>query len=167
MLFRKLLIALLALSLSVALASCGDKDNDNTCSHRDANDDGKCDSCSADFEDGDEEEELVKKTFSFTVKEIGGDLLKNVDLKLTAGQYTVTITSDVSGKATAELYPAKYSIELIRPENEDDDRFNYQLETTELTLSADNLSAEIIIVDNTPNGTKEKPFFISERLRLP
>jgi len=166
MLFRKLLIALLALSLSVALASCGDKDNDNTCSHKDANDDGKCDSCSADFEDGDEEEELVKKNFSFTVKEIGGDLLKNVDLKLTAGQYTVTITSDVSGKATAELYPAKYSIELIRPENEDDDRFNYQLETTELTLSADNLSAEIIIVDNTPNGTKEKPFFISEKTAL-
>lgn len=166
MLFRKILIALLALSLSAALASCGDKDKGNTCNHKDANDDGKCDACSADFEDGDEEEELVKKTFTFTVKEVGGTTLKNVDLKLTAGQYTVNITSDANGKATAELYPAKYSVEFIRPEDETDSRFNYQLETTLLTLSADNLSADILMVDNTPNGTAEKPFFIFEKAAI-
>ncbi len=166
MLFRKLLIAILALSVAFALASCGDKDGGESCTHKDANDDGKCDLCSADFDDGAEDETPTKKTFNFTVKEAGGKALANVNLVLTAGQYTVNIVSDANGKASAELYPANYSVEFIRPDDENDNRFNYQLETTSLSLSADNTSVEIVIVDNTPDGTAEKPFFISEKTAI-
>ena len=165
MLFRKIMIALLALSLSAALASCGNKDKGSDCTHRDADDNGKCDSCSASFEDGDEEKELTKKTFTFVVKEVGGETLSGVSLTLKAGQYTVNITSDASGKAAAELYPANYSIEYNRPENETDYGFNFQLETVSLDLTK-GASFEIVMVDNTPDGSSDKPFFISEQTAI-
>ena len=181
-----LFLALTVILCSVALFAC-DKKDDVTCkSHRDANDDGKCDSCSASFTDGDETkacdshkdadddkkcdscgadfddgEEVVipaNKEYTFLIKLDNGDAIPGATFTLSANGSEITLTSGEDGKAKASLKAGVYAISYdfdTLPAGCFPDAFEVEITeyVTDVTLA---------VIDNNPDGSAQKPFFISE-----
>ena len=151
---KKILISLLALSIAASLASCGKKCD----GHVDKNDDGKCDNCEEAYEDGDEEEELVKEQCTFTVVDSDGNTVSGAKFTLTLGSVTESLTSGAGGVATAELYAGKYTVEF----DYDSIPSGFLPDTSSVEVSAESKSFELILMNNNPNGTAERPYFITE-----
>ena len=185
---KKLLTLLLSLSLvlcSLALFSCGETpeagdacthvdaddngkcDNCNEdfedgidieCTHRDVDDNGKCDSCGVDFEDGSEFDTPASATITFTLQLDNGELLNGVSFVISADSKEYAVTCDENGKATATIPTGSYSLSYdydTLPSGCIPDKFS-------LTVTEDMTEVSLVIIDNNPNGTLAKPFFIAE-----
>ncbi len=126
------------------------------CAHVDADDDGKCDKCSATYDDG-EEYTVPVASVTFTVKVAEGNVAPGVVLTLTnAGGTEKVLTTAADGTVSATLELGRYSIEydslptLCMP-----DVFFIDIEETTSAVM-------LLLNDNTPDGSSEKPFFLSE-----
>ena len=131
---------------------------DKVCSHRDVDDNGKCDSCGVDFEDGSEFDTPATADVTFTLQLDNGEILSGVSFVISADSKEYALSSDDNGKATASLPVGSYS-------------FTYDYETLpsgcmpdtfSLTVTEDMTEVTLVIIDNNPNGTQAKPFFVSE-----
>lgn len=146
---KTIFAVLLATACAFSFAAC----KKDSCTHVDKNDDGKCDACSAEFSDGDEMVSvsfLVETDLGAKVAGAAFDIFNNVD--------SYTLTTDDNGVAVAELKLGTYSIDYdfdTLPEAHFPDNFD-------LTVTENTTSVTLKIVDNTPNGSMEKPFFVND-----
>ncbi len=156
-----LCIALLA-SCACVMASCGGEDDppvDPECTeHVDADGDYLCDDCGAAvLPEGPSQVDVT-----LTVKDDEGDLIAGVTAILTHSEdstyNTTTAASGTDGKITAKLYTGTYSVSY----DYDTEAIGYYLsDTTSITVSADTTAFELLLVDNNPNGTADKPYVLS------
>ena len=131
------------------------------CTHVDKDDDYLCDLCGEHFDDGDEEPEqpvVTTNEVTFIVKLDDGTVLSGVKFAIIRGETRIDLESDANGKATATLERFAYSIEYdadTLPEYCMADTFGIKVEegTSEVNL---------VVIDNTPNGTAAKPFPVLE-----
>ena len=151
------LVAVVVVVLVVLLG--GNKTPD--CTHVDKDDDYLCDLCGEHFDDGDEIPEqpvVTTNEVTFIVKLDDGTVLSGVKFAIIRGETRIDLESDANGKATATLERFAYSIEYdadTLPEYCMADTFGIKVEegTSEVNL---------VVIDNTPNGTLAKPFPILE-----
>lgn len=150
---KRFLTLILALTLVFALASCKKCDG-----HVDADDDYKCDKCGEDYDDGDEAPDVTTVTVSFTVKLDNGQALSGVSFTLERGERFYNLTSDANGLASVSVEPGAYAIS-----------YDYDTlpeyctpETFGIKIAEGTNSFNLLIVDNQPDGSAQKPFFISE-----
>lgn len=158
---KKFLILLLAFTIILSLASCKDKENnENVCDgHVDADDDYLCDKCGENYDDGDEAPDLAEPTkyeITFELVLDNGDAVSGVKFTITRGARTFELVSGADGIAKQSLEEGPYAIEYdydTLPEYCTPDTFGFKVEEgmTKVTL---------VITNNTPDGTAEKPFLI-------
>ena len=151
---KNILILLLALSLVLTLASC------TSCEHVDADDDYLCDKCGEHFDDGDEYVEPENKDVDLTITVTldDGTPLSGVKINLASKSASKDVVSGADGKVKVTLEPGNYAITYdydTIPEYCTPDTFGVKIEEGMTTLS-------LVIVDNQPDGSAEKPFYISE-----
>lgn len=124
--------------------------------HIDKNDDFLCDNCGKEFNDG---LEVVTENVTFVVKMSDGQTLSGVGFSLTKDEEVIDLVSDANGKVTRNLVVGYYTLE-----------FDY--ETIESSLSSNIYSvnvkqgmSEVVIIlsDNTPDGSAEKPFYVADK----
>ena len=182
---KKILLFILCFSLiisSLILASCGDdictehKDDDknsvcDNCGemltppekepcdlHTDADSDGECDVCGESL--GAPAPKEV--TLTFNVKDQYGKALTGItpafkDLS-NDNSSLVFATPSADGTLTAKLKTGKYFVTY----DYDVDAIGYYLtDTSEITVTADMTTVDLILIDNNPNGTLERPFPLS------
>ena len=126
--------------------------------HVDADDDYKCDLCGKKFDDGDDTLPATSTDITFTVVDDNGNAMSGVsfDLSGTAGIYT--ITTNASGVAQQEIAFGKYNVSYdytTLPSG-------FMPSLSMLSVSSDTTEVKIVVVDNNPNGTIARPFWISE-----
>lgn len=161
---KKLIAILLALLLCSALAAC---DTGDACTeHKDSDRDGKCDTCQAPVQAESESESeteaatdapAAKKEYTLTVKLDNGTAVSGVKFTLN-GTEESTLTTDADGCASATLAPGKYTV-----------AYDYETlptgcipDTAEITVKEDSETFTLTLIDNNPDGSLQKPFFISE-----
>ncbi len=123
------------------------------CTHIDA-DDMKCDKCGEAFDDGLEYVAPKTADVKFTVKVVGGGVLRNVKFTVTKGNKSQELISDADGNAAAELQVGTYTVSCdaeLLPEY-------HLLNTYSFTVSEDTTEIEISIMNNAPDGTAKKPY---------
>ncbi|MBQ8689444.1 MAG: Ig-like domain-containing protein [Clostridia bacterium] len=137
--FKRILTLLLALALTLSLAlaitSCGG-DPDCT-SHVDANEDGKCDNCTADVE-----LPTSKTEYTVTVKDENGAKVPGVQLTISnlSGK-TEVLTTDANGVAKGELIDDKTVVRVTYVSVPD----GYYLPTTKPMFDKDATSCTVTI----------------------
>lgn len=143
-------VALAIVLCIVFLGGCKD--------HVDANDDFYCDKCGADFNDGIEK---IYENVSFTLQNDNNSPLAGVKFSLTKGEDSdpITLTTDANGKVTHTLEAGKYTIEYDYTTGISDFMSS---DTYALTVVKGMGEVLITFKDNTPDGSAEKPFYISE-----
>ena len=135
---KNLFMLLIALTLVFALVSCGGCDP-----HVDENGDSICDNC----------DEYFTVQVNFTVKLENGQPFSASKLLVERGGTTFEVTLDASGKGTADLPIGLYYVSFEGAYVADAYGINVDGKNTEYTLT---------VLDNTPDGTANKPFFVSE-----
>lgn len=124
--------------------------------HIDADDDYLCDKCGEHFDDGDEAviPEKDKINVTFTVRLDDGTALAGVKFILTRGANTVELVSGADGTVVGSLDAGTYYITY------DHDTLPEYCwgETPGVKIDKETKTAEILVVDNRPNGTPEKPY---------
>ena len=152
---KKLLVYLMALMLvlSVSLVSCGKKDKGN-----EEPDTKENTSIEAPQEKPQEEAPKVEKQCTFSVKLDNGEILPGVKFTLKSGATEYAIESGADGTVSAKLAVGKYSIsydyDTLRPGCAPD--------AFSVEITADTSEILLKVVDNNPNGTAAKPFFVEE-----
>lgn len=153
--YKKYLWALLlVISLLLSLASCEEKCK----AHVDADDDYLCDNCGTNYDDGDEAPETKTATVTVSVRLDNGEALSGIKFSLVRADKSIELTSGQDGTVSVNLELGNYRVEYdydSLPEYCTPDTIGFKVEegTT---------SATLIIVDNKPDGSANKPFFISE-----
>lgn len=144
-------VVIVAVVLIIALGK------DKCENHIDKNDDFLCDVCGVDFDDG---LEIETSNVTFTVKDEAGNALSGVKFYVSGGGKVYTLTTADDGTVKQELALGKYDI-----------TYDYTTinsgcmpDTSVLNLADGITSLAITIIDNNPNGTLERPFFISENV---
>lgn len=162
-----LLVSALLVGCSSVLSACnsnGENGAESTvqttaaCAHKDADDNGKCDLCATDFEDGVETKEIPVVDCTITVTLDNGDSLAGVAFVAKNENEEYSLKSDDKGVISAALKVGKYALS-----------FDYETlpagcvpETGMLEVAEGKGAISIEIRDNNPNGTLEKPYFITE-----
>lgn len=150
-------VVVIAIVVAIILLAGGNKCKD----HVDADDDYLCDNCGEHFDDGDEgnDDSSVKmSTVKFTVKLDSGAIIPNVEFTLKGKSNEYTLKAGDDGSVTADIIPASYQIIFVEnalPENCIQDVFGVK-------IADDTKTVEITVIDNTPDGTAKKPFYLSE-----
>ncbi len=157
-----LLIAGLLMSLTVSCTTEPSNSNgteDPTCtSHIDDDEDGKCDVCNADYQnpdDGDGETDDV--TFSVTVKDQDGIAVAATMDFIPEGDRdsVLTLTANTQGVAQGALPAGSYSVTFtVLPD------YHYAA-TAKVTVS-EGTALILTVENNTPNGSVERPFILTE-----
>ena len=180
---NKILVTVLALCMLLSLCiltSCGD-DGDTTesstvCSeHKDSDNNGKCDICSADVKKNpctthidDDYDKLcdecgeslipviVKYPVTVSLKKEDGTGLANAKIMLKSqdDSTVVTMTTDANGIASCELVKGEY---LVMIEDLPQNWYSTSNYSTVVIAENDNIF-DFEVIDNTPDGTVEKPF---------
>ena len=155
---KKILIIILVLCLSVGLAACK-KCKD----HVDVDDDYLCDNCGENFDDGDEvkpEPPATNHKVVFVVKYSTGEAVSGVKFSLVRGDFKLDLVSGSDGRAEATLENLAYSVD-----------YDYEslpeyctADITGIKIEASTSEVELVIVDNRPDGSMAKPFFIVNNL---
>ena len=155
---KKIIILLLALVLAFALASCGGDEKPACNGHTDANDDLLCDNCGVSFDDGLEAEipDATGKEVTFIVELKDGGTLSGVKFTLARGEKSFDLVSGADGSVKKTLDIGAYSVSCdysTLPENHSVETLGFKItETTDVI--------KIIVVDDTPDGTEAKPFWL-------
>ena len=149
---RRLLALAFCLALMFSLASCG-----KCKAHVDKDDDYKCDNCGEDYDDGDEAPSTPCATVKFTLRLDTGESIPGVTFTLTRSDEKVyELTTGADGTVTILIEVGAYYLDCSNlPEN-------CILETPGVKIKEDTTSAELVAINNTPDGSQKKPFFISE-----
>ena len=158
---KNILLVAITIMLVLSLVGCGNGKDDKCQAHIDKDDDYLCDLCGEHFDDGDETPEqpaVITNDVTFIVKLDDGTVLSGVKFAIVRGETRIDLESDANGKATATLERFAYSIEYdadTLPEYCMADTFGIKVEegTSEVNL---------VVIDNTPNGTAAKPFPVLE-----
>ncbi len=160
---KKLLALLLVLSFAtLLLASCqggnpgegntgtSGEETDPVCEeHVDLDEDNYCDIC-----DGMIAEPI---TFSVTVKDEDGNAMSGLSVSLLQGQEALTSgTTDAAGKVSGSILPGSYMLVIEGLPS------GWLCESNNATLkiSEENKTFDLTAVDNNPDGTLEKPYFV-------
>ena len=159
---KRFSVLLLVSMLAFALASCNGG-NDSKCDgHVDADDNYLCDKCGEHYDDGDENQNdnqgNTGVNVTFVVRFADGVPLSGVNFTLTRGDKVYSLTSGADGKVTGNIDPATYEVNVdseTLPEYCWADTYGLKVEEGSDIL-------EIIIVDNTPNGSLDNPFWLTE-----
>ena len=139
------------------LCSADFEDGVECASHRDADDDGKCDICAANFDDG-----IEQKTaeVTFTVKLDNGTAVSGASFTIESSKKTYTLVSGENGEIKENIVLGTYTV-----------TFDYDTipsgclpVTNSVEIKRDSTTVELSIIDNNPDGTAAKPFFISENV---
>lgn len=158
---KKLFALLLSALLAFSFVGCKDK----KCKHRDADDDGFCDKCSASYTDGDDtsvnSSPDTSVTCTFTVQTNDGKAVAGVAFTLTSSANTYSLVSGENGQVTAQIEPAVYDV-------------SYDYDTLPDACSPDVYSVDVqsataitlLLIDNMPDGSEEKPFPLTEDEKL-
>ena len=162
--FKRILMLLMAVCLVASLAACnngGDNTNDE-CSHVDADDNYLCDKCGEHFDDGDEKQDGGSETTSaevnFVVKFSDGKTLSGVKFTLTRGDQIYDLESGADGSVKATVDFGTYEVYV---DSETLPEYCYA-DTYGLKVEEGTSSLDIVIVDNTPNGSLDNPFWLTE-----
>lgn len=177
---KKILLILLCLTLAAScfvMTACGDTPTECT-EHTDADSNGKCDNCGADVEvectehtDADADYLCdncgaavlpagpAQADVTITVKDDAGNVLAGFSAIFSHEEneeYNLfTSASDANGKITAKLYTGTYYVSF----DYDIDTLGYYLnETNYVTIEKDTTALEIVLVDNNPDGSVDKPY---------
>lgn len=152
---KKLLIILLSLVLiaTVALVSCEKENSEETKNNATTN-------AATETEKATEAETDAKDSASCTVsvKLDNGDSVSGAKFTLTLGEENYDLVSGEDGTVKADLPAGTYSISY----DYDSLPSGCYPYTETVEIAADTTEILLTIVDNNPNGTAEKPFFISE-----
>ncbi len=163
---RKLLVILLCVlvATSVALAACQNNDATDPClAHSDADKDGKCDNCGVQVglavNSTAPAAQSVEVTFS--VRDDYGDAMAGATLIIQdrdgAVNLTGTVGEDGTYKVTLDIGDYNVMVE---------DLPDYHLAGVyNITVEDGMAPVQVSIIDNTPNGTAEKPFAVVEEPR--
>ena len=151
--------ALLVVGIILAVILLGGGENEEVCpGHVDKDDDLKCDKCSADYDDGEEGTEIAKENCTFTVVDSDGQKVAGAKFTLERGSVKETLTSDANGVASVALMATTYTVTFDY--NSIPEGFQPSVYSVEVT--ADSTSFELLLVNNNPNGTAERPYYIVE-----
>lgn len=155
------------LSLSSFLFSCGGEEPEEPevpgpCTeHKDEDENGICDVCKQVTVEIPETPSEV--TVSFTVKDQDGLTVPAITVTFTEKGKTdatpISATSGANGQFTADLLPATYKVEC----DYDFDVVGgyYYSDTSEVKVEKNTTSLDILLVNNTPNGSVDRPFSLS------
>ena len=157
---KKLLALLLCLSLTLSVilftASC-DKDdstddgNNETCSHKNTDGNKTCDIC------GEELPETVKLTV--TVLDEQGNGVKDATVELSSGATVLTLGStDANGKLTYVVKTGTYTVNVDNLPEYWYITNNYQ----EFDVNYGSESITFTAINNAPDGSADKPFFVGD-----
>ena len=179
--FKKLFSITLSVCMLLCLlvaTSCGGNGNtgdttDTGCqSHIDFDGDGACDNCNAVVEktpceshtdedgdgycdDCDVEIPVPKYSYTITLKGEDGSAVPNAQIQLMLnGEAIETKTTDAQGTVTGSLAVGDYTLVI---ENLPENWYSISNYTT-VTIGATANAFEYEVIDNTPNGTVDKPF---------
>ncbi|MBR5139806.1 MAG: hypothetical protein IKV16_02005 [Clostridia bacterium] len=162
---RKILLLILSLtlvfSLSALLFSCGDEEDPNIqepcTSHKDEDENGLCDVCGEVTIVIPEAPSAVSVVF--TAKDQDGAIVPGVTFTFTEkGKNDATPivkTCDSEGKMSVSLVPAVYRIQC---DYNSDEIGYYFLDTTEIKVEASSTALDILLINNTPNGSASRPY---------
>ncbi len=170
-----MLVAFVAVSL---ISSCvGDKpiESDPCTTHIDVNKDGKCDKCSANVEieectdhidvDGDNLCEICGKevkapvTISVNVKNESGAPMQGISVSLKNEYDEETVhETDSKGSLSITLLPGKYAVNFEGLE----DGWYVDGSGSFIEISEDKTIFDFTAIDNNPDGTEKKPFFVGD-----
>ena len=148
--------------------------------HIDEDKDGKCDECGEAVEivctehvdeDGDKScdicDELlyqppvtVEVDVTFTLKDQDAAVISGVEVTLTPkkGGTPIVATSDAAGKLTVKLAVGGYSVSY----DYDSEAIGYYLATTtSVTVGEATTALDLLMQNNNPNGTAERPYVLS------
>ena len=166
----KIVALLLALCLGlVMIIGCGDSGSQPCTEHVDSDTNGECDNCGeavcvthTDVNKDDicdicrKEIEKVNITFEITLTDEKGEAVPNIEITLNQyGEVKGTYTTDATGKITGEVSEAgKYTVIFTELPLNWYSNNNY----SEITINQTSNTFDFVAVDNTPNGSTEKPF---------
>ncbi len=162
---KKLLSIFLALALVfsvAAMSACGEDTPEPCEEHVDSDENYVCDVCGEEL-DRPGVPPVTETQVSFTVKDTDGNILPGVTAYFTLESQSVSgdrisATSDENGKFTLTLDFGTYSIFY----DYDVDTLGYYLsQTTRVTVGESTTELELLLIDNNPNGTEDKPFVLS------
>ncbi len=176
---KLLILAMSALLVLAVFAACDSKEPEESTTppctqHTDGNSDGKCDSCGAEVEaetcdhidtDGDNiceicDGEIAEPVeFDITILDENKAPIQGITVIIDHEiQDTVTAVTDENGRISATTLPEKYFLSF---EGLPD---GWYIEGTGKTLniSEDNKSFKFTAIDNNPDGTEKKPYFVGD-----
>ena len=170
--FRILALVLCVLLCAMALIACDGGDDPQPCeTHNDADKDGICDVCSAEVDvpctehtdknndrfcdDCNELIPVAKYTVTVTVKDENGTPLSDISVVLRKeNSNALSGMTNESGVVSGELVAGKYMLIVEGLPEYWYATGNYST----IQVNATSTAFEVTAVDNTPNGTTEKPF---------
>lgn len=153
---KNILILLLVLAFVMSLVACA------SCEHVDADDDYLCDKCGEHYDDGDNDvgPEITDVEVAFSVRLDNGEALSGVNITFASKTDSYNVVSGADGSIKLSLKPGNYSID-----------YDYDTlpeyctpETFGVKITEETTSVSLVVVDNQPDGSKEKPFYISESI---
>ncbi len=172
------LLCLLMIGAMLSLFACSEEVPQPSCTaHTDANEDGKCDTCSAEVEldvcddhidtDGDNLCEICGAVcvdpiaVTITLKDENGGAMKDISLTLVFdGEEVLNTTTDAEGCVKAELLPGKYMVWFEGLA----DGWYVEGNMSEVEFSSDVLSHDFTAIDNNPDGSEEKPYYVGDEI---
>ena len=169
------LLCCLLMGALFAFAACKKPEQPVCTSHTDANEDGKCDTCGAAVEldvcddhidtDGDNLCEICGAVcvdpieVSIVLKDEKGGAMAGISLTLLLdGENALDATTDASGYVKAELLPGTYTVwfEGLK------EGWYVEGNMSEVEFSAEAPSHEFTAIDNNPDGSEEKPYYVGD-----
>ena len=164
-----LLSFLLIFSVMLLAVSCGDDANDGNndggnsdndennapCTdHIDEDEDGECDECGEELEEGDGEPQAIDITLK--VRDQDGEAVVGVTFAFYENDNLVltSLPSDANGDIELEIPEGSYSLISDTSSAEG----YYLILTSSLTVTADKTVYDISVANNTPNGSEERPY---------
>lgn len=162
---KKLLLIFLSLTLLLtvaAMSGCGEQTPEPCVEHIDDDGDFVCDVCDGQIEQPDVPP-ATDAQITFTVKDTDGNLLPGVTAIFTLASDSVSgdpvsATSGADGKFTLTLDFGEYNVFY----DYDIDTLGYYLSsTTAITVEEGTAALDLLLIDNNPNGTEDKPYALS------
>ena len=160
---KKFIMLLLCISLIACCAaymvSCGD-DEELCTVHTDNDENGMCDVCNVSMINPNAPSAV---SVTFTVKDQDGIAVPSITLTFSAygaldNEEPVTVTSGTDGKCTVKLKPAKYHVSA---DYDVETVGYYTLQTPEVKIESSTSAVDILMENNTPNGTESRPYTLS------
>ena len=170
------LLCLLMIGAMLGLVACSEETPQPSCTtHTDANEDGKCDTCGVEVKldvcddhidtDGDNLCEICGAVcvdpidVTITLKDENGNAMKDISLTLMFdGEEVLNTTTDAQGCVQAELLPGKYTVWFEGLA----DGWYVEGNMSEVEFSAEALLHEFKAIDNNPDGSEEKPYYVGD-----